>query len=253
MRKVLGEHDLDGLAVDGGIELLRVNPAELALAVLHQRAPDTGPLLDEVDRLLWLANVPPAPEVIATGRSDGGDETVVLALGRDAVSAEHGHPMGPEALASSLATALSDLHARPAQHCPFTADAATLRRVVDQRIDAGAVTDVDDGPYAGRDAGSLAAIFDQLTADLGPPDDPVFIHAGLAAKRLWLDPAGGLTLLGWRWAGVGDRHLDLAAAAAMLTSLYGPALVGPFIESYGFDRVDLRRLDAHQILAHLLA
>lgn len=253
VREVLGEHDLARLASDGDVEMLRVNPAERDLAVLYQRAPGTGPLLDEADRLLWLSGVSPAPEVIATGRGDQGDEAVVVVLGNDAVSAEDGHPMGPEALASSLAAALAALHSRPAQHCPFQADTAALRRLVDRRIAAGAVPEATDGPYVGRDGPALVSIFDELMADLGPPGDRVVIHAGVAAHRIWLDPSGGVTLLGWRWAGTGDRHVDVAAAATMLTRLYGPALVGPFVESYGFEHVDLRRLDAHQILAHLLS
>jgi aminoglycoside 3'-phosphotransferase-2 len=210
-------------------------------------------LLDQADRLLWLAGVAPAPRVLASGRADGGDEAVVVHLGADASSAVEGHPMGPEALVDVLAAALAALHGRPTDHCPFTADTATLRRIVDERVAGGLVPDAIDGPFVGRGGAELAGIFDDLMADLGDVADPVFVHGALDPARIWLDPSGEITFLGWHWAGVGDRHLDLAAAAMMLTRLYGPALVAPFFDAYGFDRVDIRRLDAHQLLAHLLA
>lgn len=161
--------------------------------------------------------------------------------------------MGPEALVEALAGALRALHDRPVDACPFRADTATLRHVVDERLAADRVTVATTGPYAGRPGAQLATIFDELLDDLGETSGPVLIHGGLAADRIWLDPSGDVRFTGWHHAGVGDRHVDLAAAAGILSDLHGPALVAPFFEAYGFDRVDLRRLDAHQILAHLLA
>ena len=245
--------DFTPVCVDRGVTLLRPVAARADVALLHQPAPATSALLDEADRLLWLAGTAPAPRVIAAGRTDEGDEGVVVALGADATSATAGHPMGPEALIASLAAALDALHRRPTEHCPFPADTAALRRVVDERIARGLVPAAVTGPYVGRTATELVSIFDALVADLGEVADPVFVHGALAPSRIWLDPSGGVTLLGWQWSGVGDRHVDLAAAASLLTRLHGPALVAPFFDAYGFDRVDVRRLDAHQLLAHLLA
>ena len=249
----LGASDLVAAGDDRGVTLLRPVATGADVGVLHQPAPDPVALLDEADRLLWLAGVAPAPQVIAAGRADEGDEAVVVRLGADATSAAAGHPMGPEALLDALAAALDALHRRPTEHCPFAADTATLRRIVDNRVALGLVGDAVDGPYVGRGAAELAGIFDGLMADLGEATDPVFVHGALDPTRIWLDPSGEVTFLGWMWAGVGDRHVDLAAAAMLLTRLHGPALVAPFFDAYGFDRVDIRRLDAHQLLAHLLA
>ncbi|MEZ5245079.1 MAG: phosphotransferase [Acidimicrobiales bacterium] len=244
--------DLHDAGDDRGVTLLRPATMRVDVGVLQQRAPDPTGLLDEADRLLWLAGVAPAPRVLASGRADEGDEAVVVHLGADATSASAGHPMGPEALVDALAVALDALHRRPTDHCPFAADTATLRGIVDDRVARGLVPDAVDGPYVGRGAAELAGIFDDLMADLGEVADPVFVHGALDPARIWLDPSGEVTFLGWQWAGIGDRHLDLAAAAMLLTRLHGPALVAPFFDAYGFDRVDIRRLDAHQLLAHLL-
>ena len=244
--------DLAAVAVDRDVTLLRPAETRADVAVLHQHGPRPVALLDEADRLLWLAGVAPAPRVIATGRTDDGDEAVVVHLGAEATSAATGHPMGPEALLVALAAALDALHRRSIEHCPSTADTSALRRVVDERLARGLIRDAVDGPYAGRPAAVLVGIFDALIDDLGEVAEPVFVHGALDPDRIWLDPSGAVTLLGWQWAGVGDRHVDLAAAASLLTRLYGPALVAPFFDAYGFDRVDVRRLDAHQLLAHLL-
>ena len=248
---ILGDGELTEIDDDGGTVLLR--PMTGDVAVLTRPSPDTAPLLDRADRLLWLAGEAPAPAIVASGRSDEGEESVVVRLGADATSASDGHPMGPEALVEALAASLRALHGRSIDHCPFVADREAMLAVVQHRIDRGAVEPAVDGPYVGRAPAALAEIHGQLMDDLGASDDLVFVHGGLAAHRVWLDPKGDVTFLGWEWSGVGDRHLDLAATAVMLTQLYGPALVGPFFDAYGFEKIDLRRLDAHQLLVQLLS
>jgi aminoglycoside 3'-phosphotransferase II len=250
-REVLGDDELTEVGVDAGISLLRPAGPKRALLVLHQRAPDTTAVLDEADRLSWLAGRGPAPAVLASGRADEGDEVIVLRLAADAAPATLGHPMGPEALIEGLAAALRSLHALDTAQCPFDA-ADRLGSRVAGRIERGEIEAAPSGPYAGREPRELAALFEELCADLGPGDKPAFIHGGLLTDRVWFDPSGALTFTGWRHGGMGDRHLDLAAAAALATQLYGPALVAPLLDAYGLDDVDLRRLDAHQLLAHLL-
>jgi aminoglycoside 3'-phosphotransferase II len=252
VREVLGHDELAEIAVDAGISILRPSGPKRALLVLHQRAPHTAAALDEADRLLWLAGRAPAPALLASGRADEGDEVIVLRLAVDATPATLGHPMGPEALIEGMAAALRSLHALDTAQCPFDATDRLASRVAD-RIERGEIETAPSGPYAGREPRELAALFEELCADLGPADEPVFVHGGLRTERAWFDPSGAVTFTGWRHGGIGDRHLDLAAAAALATQLYGPALVAPLFDAYGLDDVDLRRLDAHQLLAHLLA
>ena len=44
------------------------------------------------------------------------------------------------------------------------------------------------------------------------------------------------------------RHLDLARAAVALALRFGPAVVAPFLDAYGLDDIDVRRLDTCQLL-----
>jgi aminoglycoside phosphotransferase len=253
VREVLGDDEFVEIGDDDGMTLLRPATAARALLVMHQVGPGPAAVLDDADRLGWLAGRSPGPAVLATGRADAGEETVVIRLATDAAPATRGHPMGAEALIEALAGGLRSLHSLDVDQCPFDAGPDRLRQRLDDRLERGEIDVATDGPYAGRMPADLAAIFDELTVELGPIEKPVFIHGGLRADRVWFDPSGSVTFTGWRHGGVGDRHLDLAAAAALVTDVHGPALVAPLLDAYGIEEVDLRRLDAHQLLAHLLA
>lgn len=251
VREVVGDDQLDEIGTDGPTAWLRPARPGRSLLVLHQPAPDVVTLLDEVDRLTWLAGRGPGPAVLACGRTDKGDEAAVVRLPADATPAVVGHPLGPEALIESLAATLSALHALPCGQCPFDASTARLRGLVADAVRARQTPVAADGPYAGRDPAELLQVFDDLSENAGD-GATAFIHAGLRADRVWFAPDGTVTFLGWSRSGVGDSHVDLAAAATMVHALHGPALVAPLLAAYGLDRIDPARLDAAQLLVHLL-
>jgi aminoglycoside phosphotransferase len=250
VREVLGDDVLQEVAVDDGVALLRPQIPGRSLLVLHQRPPDIVATLDEADRLSWLAGRAGAPGVVAAGRADEGDEAVVLRLGHDSMSAGVGLPVGPEMFIEAVAAALRAVHELPVERCPFDASGDRLHQLAAQRVADGLVAVAADGAYVGREPADLLAVL----ADLVSPDtEAVFIHAGLRGDRVWMGPDGTVAFTGWRRAGVGDHHVDLAAAAALAGELYGPAVVAPMLDAYGLDRVDLARLDAAQLLVHLLS
>lgn len=251
VRRVVGDGHLVEVGEDDGVTLLRPDGASRDVLVLHQRPPEPVAVLAEADRLSWLDSRAGASEVLAAGRADRGDEAVVIRLGAQAVTAVNGHPLGPERLVEVLAATLRELHSLGVDRCPLDAGFPRLRAEVADRVAAGLVRPSADGPYAGRSVEDLLGLLDEMFDDLGSPT-PVMIHGGLRADRVWFDPTG-VTLTGWRRGGVGDAHLDLAAAAAMVSALHGPALVAPLMDEYGLDDVDPRRLDASQLLAHLLS
>lgn len=202
-------------------------------------------LFDDPDRLAWLAGRGPAPEVVP-GHPERANGTVVVRMHDEVTAATHGHPLGPEAMADALGSALSELHQMPVDGCPFDASTAALRA----RAAQGPFVAADDGPYAGRNRAELLAVHAELSAN--DPRGDAFIHGGLRADRVWFAPDGAVTFTGWAAAGIGDPHVDLAAAAAIVSEVHGPALVAPMLAGYGLDRIDVRRLDAAQLLVHLL-
>jgi aminoglycoside phosphotransferase len=220
--------------------------------VLHQRPPDTADLLDEADRLGWLAGRGGAPDVLASGRADEGDEAVVVRLATAAVRASDPHPLGPEPLATTLGAALRRLHTVDAGTCPLDASLRAQRQRVAERYRRGAIEVAPSGPYGGRPVADLLGVLDTRLATLGEIGRRVFVHGGLRPDRIWFVPDGEVVFTGWRRGGIGDPHLDLAAACALVIGLHGPALVAPLLDAYGLDEVDVQRLDACQLLVHLL-
>lgn len=252
VREVVGGDELLEVGNDDGVALLRPAPPNRDIVVLHQRPPDTSELLDEADRLGWLAGRGGAPHVLASGRADEGDEAVVVRLATGARRGSDPLPLGPEQLALELGTALRRLHEVDAGTCPLDASLAAQRARVAERHRRGAIDVARSGPYAGRPVGELLAVLDELLATLGEADRTAFVHGGLRPDRIWFVPDGDVVFTGWRRGGLGDPHLDLAAASALVIEIHGPALVGPLLDAYGLDDVDVQRLDACQLLVHLL-
>ena len=137
------------------------------------------------------------------------------------------------------------VHARAAQ----TAEkpAATIR-----------VT-MPEGPYLGRPVEQLAVALVEMVAALPQAEETdgveteVAITLGLSLEACFVEPSGGVVVdrPGPAPQAWGDRHVDLAAAAVGLNQRFGPAVVVPMIDAYGFDAVDARRLDTAQLLVAL--
>lgn len=122
------------------------------------------------------------------------------------------------------------------------------------RVRNGELPTTIDGPYAGVQPGRLLDVLDGLIDTLAgrsSDDGEVVIHGSPVLANTWLIPDGTMVLTGWHHCGLGDRHHDLAIAAAVLAGRYGPPLIPVMLEEYGLDLVDPRRLDLHQLLAHL--
>lgn len=254
VERVVGTDALVEVGMDGSIAVLRSERGTRDIAILHQRPPDTEPLLALADRLAWLDGRVHAPRILAAGRAVEGDEAVVICLHAAAATADSGlHPLQPAVVVTRLGEVLREIHNVPATDVPFDSSPARLRDLAAARVERALITTAGDGPYATRDPAELLSILDSLLAELDPDlEEPVLIHGRPTVANIWFEPSGDLVLTGWTVAGVGDRHHDLAVAAASVADLYGPGVVAPMLDTYGLDVIDLSRLDAHQLLAHLL-
>ncbi|MBT5138144.1 MAG: phosphotransferase [Acidimicrobiaceae bacterium] len=162
-----------------------------------------------------------------------------------------GIPVNAESIARSFGSALAELHTISVDDCPFPAlDGTVLANWAHARVEAAALT-AADGPYRGIAPARLLDILDDQMADLGDAKT-VIVHGSLSASDVWFHPESGLSLTTWDHVGLGDCHLDLAMGAKLLGDTYGYAVVAPFFEAYDLDRVDAVRLDAFQLLVHLL-
>jgi aminoglycoside 3'-phosphotransferase-2 len=253
IRAVLGGDELVEIdIVDGAIARLRPGRPGRAVLALHSRPPDQRALAHEIEHLFWLAGRASAPDVIATGRAEEGDEVAMIRMPVGAVPAsrpEHG--VDPANVAATLGKALRDVHLLPRDEAPPAPSLQELRREAAHRVAHGLVTSRQDGPYRSRSPERLLANLDFLVGELDPAAE-VVIHGCPVLENLWIAPDLSVSLTGWWNAGVGDPHRDLAVASRSLNEVFGPAVVAPFLDAYGLDDVDLRRLDAHQLLDHLL-
>jgi aminoglycoside 3'-phosphotransferase II len=168
-----------------------------------------------------------------------------------AMSLAAGIPVNPESISRALGSALAELHTIPVDDCPFSAlDGDVLSGRARGCVEASPLT-ADDGPYRGIAPARLLQILDDQMAGLVEVL-PVIVHGSLTASAVWFHPESGLSLTTWASVGLGDRHLDLAMGAKLLGDTYGYAVVAPFFEAYDLDWVDAVRLDAFQLLVHLL-
>ena len=223
------------------------------LAVLRAEGDDASAIVELAERLWWLDGRGPAPRLVASGRDDAGAEVIVVEMGASAAPVIGGIvPLSPEAVAEHLAASLRAIHALPADDLLVDAGTELLLERAHERVLRGRVDVAADGPYAGRSPVELLEVLGALFAELGAGDTSTVIHGNPGLEHLWFGPSSDPVFTGWESGGGGDPHHDLAVAAASVARHYGPALVAPLLEAYGLTDVDARRLDAHQLLAHLL-
>ena len=154
-------------------------------------------------------------------------------------------PINPEQAAEALGTMLLERHDADADQAglvTLAGFAAAVRAEANARDDAP----IGSGPYLDRSRQELARLAAETVDALPATDSMGSITPGLSLDAVTLGRDGSLTIEGATVAG--DRHLDLARTAVALAIRFGPAVVAPFLDAYGLDRIDLRRLDTCQLL-----
>lgn len=172
--------------------------------------PDEPSPADEAQRLDWLAGRHPAPELVAVGTSDDGDEHLLTrAVPAESAVIERWRAE-PETAVRVLGESLRLLHeSLSVAECPFVC-AAPL------------------GP--------------SLPGDPEPRDaDRVVAHGDACAPNTLLDARGRFAAhVDLGALGVGDRWLDLAAGAQSLAWNFGPGWEGAYFAAYGVEPDDER-------------
>jgi len=176
-------------------------------------------------------------------------------------------PLDPEHAARLLGAALRHHHEAKPRPEAATSDEAwgagsvwSLAAVAEHLARGARATpevEMPAGPYQGRSVREAAELAVGLVAEPSTgeaSDGPVPILPGFGLEHCLVAPDGALSLgAPADAAAAGDRHLDLAAAAAGLHDRFGAAVVAPMVEAYGFEHLDLRRLDAAQLLVAVAA
>lgn len=253
---VLGDEPLTLVDTVAGVHRHRAGVHRRDILVLHARPPDTTVVVDEAEMLVRLDGAAPAPRLLASGRGEAGDEWLVVGLAAALEPASSGHHgLDTTAVVGHLAGALRHVHRSDTTTLEGTRhldrSPARLYARAAARVAAGEVTRAVDGPFAGRLPEELLAATDAVVRRSSRDGERVVVHGSPTLSALWVAGEAAPALTGWAAGGLGDRHLDLAVAALDVARIFGPALVGPFLEAYGTDAVDPVLLDAFQILVHL--
>ncbi len=103
-----------------------------------------------------------------------------------------------------------------------------------------------------RPPAEIAALLSDSRPD-EPADDQVIVHGSFGLGALYLAPgaltAEAITFLQTYRCGVGDRHVDLAAAIAEVAAVFTAELVPLFLDTYGLAHPDPLRIDHYSLLA----
>ena len=155
-------------------------------------------------------------------------------------------PIDPEQAARTLGRTLAAKHTT-APSTDGRVDLAVFASLVRATAEADDDAIFDSGPYLDRSRHEMARLAVETVTALPESDiAEVSITPGFELGMVELQRDGSMVVLGDTV--LGDRHLDLARAAVALALRFGPAVVAPFLDAYGLDDIDVRRLDTCQLL-----
>ncbi len=214
-------------------------------------------LADEHARLAWLAGRADLPWQVPSVRAyDSGEGGTTAALVTDAVPGEPDLRFLPDvdAAVALLGVTLARLHDLPADDVAFDAGPdAQLARVHDHLRSGSIDLDALPAGYHRIAPERLVELTTQMHPGPVPAVDRVLLHGDLCVTNLLVDPAtgGAIGLVDWRWAGVGDRHLDLAVTSRSVVRNFGAEHLPNFFEAYGMPHPDPLRLEFYGVLEEL--
>lgn len=204
-------------------------------------------LADDAARLAWLASRLPTPQVLAYCEAAHSCYLLTSVIpGVDCATLAEQEGTEIEQLVRLLAVGLRQIHAVPANDCPFD---CRLSREIErtwQRIEQGPLDTNGFGRrWRGRSADDLVA---ELLATMPADEDLVLTHGDYCLPNILLngDRVSGFVDLGR--AGVGDRYRDLALARRSLIRNCGAAWVPLFFTEYGLPQPDEAKLTFYELL-----
>jgi kanamycin kinase/aminoglycoside 3'-phosphotransferase-2 len=199
----------------------------------------------EHQRLEWLQGRLPVPKVLGFTQSDGFRHLLLSEVtGTPAHTLSHTDSI--ESLVHLLAEGLRMIHALPADDCPFRHDIDAEIAVARERMMAGLVDEDDfDEARQGRSAGEL---FEELLNTIPSSEETVFSHGDYCMPNIIVDGDSISGFIDMGRAGMGDRYRDLALAVRSIQFNYGREWVEPFLQEYGIDSVDWKKMEFFQLL-----
>lgn len=206
-------------------------------------------LAGEAERLEWLANYLPVPQVLRFLRLAEKSWLLMAAVpGKTAYQLLDSFPAQRHAVVDALAVFLRRMHAIPLGACPFRSDHALRLADARARIDAGLV---DEDDFDDERAGWTAEqVWDGVQQRLPLAPDPVVSHGDYSLDNLFVHDGEVIACIDAGRVGVADRYQDLAIMWHCLGE-FGEALQRRFLAQYGMAQPDQDKLTFHLLLDEL--
>ncbi len=233
----------------GAVYRLQGRPDASDLFLKHGRGSVAADILDEMERLHWMAGHLPVPTVrhfVYTG-----DEAWLLTTalpGNTAYDLLRAYPDGRLAIVDKLAAFLRRLHGIPVSKCPFNSGYDYRLVQGRERIEAGLV-DEDDFDEA-REGWTAEQVWEALRRFLPFTPDSVVTHGDFSLDNLLFHEGEVAGCIDVGRAGIADRYQDLAVIWNSLGE-FGDALQNRLLAGYGIAQLEHDKLQFHLTLDEL--
>lgn len=219
-----------------GDSLYLVRPGDgisWVMKILDRRRFATRRVADECQRLRWLAGKLPVPRVVWCGRSERREFLLTTRIpGQDCDKTDAPR----RTVVRELARALRMIHSLPIENCPFDSTLGSRLANIKGYIERGVGHNMFED-----EEGKLwrPSVYLRYLAYAQPDgEDLVFTHGDFCHPNVILNGGELSGIVDWAYAGVADRHQDLAWICFLIRRRYGKRWLGVFLRHYGLARLD---------------
>lgn len=208
-------------------------------AISHDRR-----VLEERDVLTWLKTRLPVPNVVCFVSDSENDFLLTEAMpGSDACSVPY---ESPSELVRLLARGLLKIHNIPISDYPLNRSLASEILRARSYLSNGYSPNINLGGKSPMEA------FDALLKSLPSSEDVVFTHGDYSMPNVIISRGRISGFVDWGRAGIADRYRDISLALRSIHRNLGPGLDYVFLNEYGIDDPDLKKIEFYKLIDEFL-
>lgn len=202
-------------------------------------------LQDEKEKLAWLQDKLPVPEVIHYEKDEANEYLLIKELkGHDASS--NRNKISESSIMRLMGIGLKQVHEVRIGDCPFDQTLDSKIKGAKNRVENGLVDEEDFDRI--REGLNAQQIFVELIAKKPLKEALVFTHGDYCCPNIILNEGGIGGFIDMGRAGIADRYQDLALAIRSIESNYGKEQVSTFLEAYGLKNLDENKVYYYQLM-----
>jgi aminoglycoside phosphotransferase len=208
------------------------------------------PIDTQVQRLLFLQDILPVPQVLDYGVKAGFE--YLLTVGLEGIEASNEfYKRNTQEMIRLIAKGLSTIHQVSIQDCPFDNTIAEQMKIVRYKYNKGLIDAAAlHKQYGESDLEQL--IYEMESAASMLTEDLVFTHGDYSLPNIIIHEGRISGFIDLGKCGIADRYFDLAIAENSIIRNFGMEYVDLFYRSYGIDIVDRSKVRLYQLLESLV-